>query len=148
VLARLDKLEAGDAEFEELLGTFTGAAREHIEFEETRVWPGLRIALNTERAAELGDQIAEGKKTAPTRPAAGTTARPVKRLNYCRTGRGVTVPDPGRHAISLLRALPETTTVGRRWSADKDSFTSGQEPRGPSLDLSRLSRRFISARPR
>jgi hypothetical protein len=32
------------------------------------VWPGLRTALNTERAAELGTQIAEGKKTAPTGP--------------------------------------------------------------------------------
>jgi hypothetical protein len=32
------------------------------------VWPGLRTALNTGRAAELGTQIAEGKKTAPTRP--------------------------------------------------------------------------------
>jgi hypothetical protein len=32
VLARLDKLGAGDAEFEELLGTFIGAAREHIAF--------------------------------------------------------------------------------------------------------------------
>ena len=46
VLARLDKLDAGDAEFEKLLGTFTVAAREHIQFEETAVWPGLRTALN------------------------------------------------------------------------------------------------------
>ena len=64
----LDKLDADDAEFEELLGAFSGAAREHIQFEETVVWPGLRTALSTERAAELGTQIADGKKTAPTRP--------------------------------------------------------------------------------
>ncbi len=76
VLARLDKLKAGDAEFEELLGTFIGAAREHIGFEETRVWPRLRTALNTERAAELGTQIAEGKKTAPTRPHPHTPPSP------------------------------------------------------------------------
>ena len=68
VLAKLDKLDAGDAEFENLLAAFTGAAREHIQFEETAVWPGLRAALYTERAAELGTQIAEGKKTAPTHP--------------------------------------------------------------------------------
>ena len=36
VLAELDGLEAGDPEFEVLLGTFTGAAREHIEFEGPR----------------------------------------------------------------------------------------------------------------
>ena len=72
----LAKLDAGDAEFEKLLGTFIGAAREHIQFEETAVWPGLRTALNTERAAELGTQIAEGKKTAPTRPHPHTPPSP------------------------------------------------------------------------
>lgn len=33
----LAKLDAGDVEFEKLLGAFTGAAREHIQFEETAV---------------------------------------------------------------------------------------------------------------
>jgi hypothetical protein len=46
VPATLDKLDAGDAEFENLLAAFTGAAQEHIRFEETAVWPGLRTALN------------------------------------------------------------------------------------------------------
>ena len=31
--------------------------------------------------------------------------------------------DAAWHAISLLRALPETASAGRRWSADKDFFT-------------------------
>jgi hemerythrin-like domain-containing protein len=100
VLAKLDKLDAGDTEFEKLLGTFIGAAREHIQFEETRVWPGLRSALNTERAAELGTQIAEGKKTAPTRPhphtppspgvlkAAGPVAAAADKARDAATGRG------------------------------------------------------------
>jgi hypothetical protein len=35
-----------------------------------------RAALNTERAAELGTQIAEGKKTAPTRPHPHTPPSP------------------------------------------------------------------------
>jgi hemerythrin-like domain-containing protein len=76
VLAKLDKLDASDAEFEELLGTFIGAAREHIEFEETEVWPGLRAVLPAETAAELGGKITEGKKTAPTRPHPHTPASP------------------------------------------------------------------------
>ena len=76
VLAKLDKLDASDAEFETLLGTFIGAARVHIAFEETQVWPSLRALLNTERAAELGTQIADGKKTAPTRPHPSTPASP------------------------------------------------------------------------
>ena len=35
VLAELDKLQAGDAEFEKLLGKFIADARVHIAFEET-----------------------------------------------------------------------------------------------------------------
>jgi hypothetical protein len=100
ILAKLDKLDAGGAEFEKLLGAFTGAARVHIQFEETAVWPGLRIALNTERAAELGTQIAAGKKTAPTRPhphapsspgvlkTAGPIAAAADKARDAVTGRG------------------------------------------------------------
>jgi hemerythrin-like domain-containing protein len=76
VLAELDKLDAGDTRFEELLGTFIGAAREHIAFEENRVWPGMRSVLPAEVASELGTKIAEGKKTAPTRPHPHTPASP------------------------------------------------------------------------
>jgi Hemerythrin HHE cation binding domain len=76
VLAKLDKLEAGDPEFDELLAAFTGAARDHIEFEETQVWPGLRPVLPADEAAELGRKITEGKKTAPTRPHPHTPASP------------------------------------------------------------------------
>ena len=63
------------------------------------MWPGLRTALNTEGAAELGTQIAEGK-TASTRshprtppsPGALKAARPIAaaadRARDAVTGRG------------------------------------------------------------
>ena len=76
VLAKLNKLEAGDPEFDRLLAKFIGAAREHIEFEETRVWPGLRSVLPADEATELGRKITDGKKTAPTRPHPHTPASP------------------------------------------------------------------------
>ena len=76
VLNDLDKLQAGDAEFEQLVGKFTVDAREHIEFEETQVWPLLRRTLPAETSAELGEKIAEGKKTAPTRPHPHTPPSP------------------------------------------------------------------------
>lgn len=76
VLAELDKLDASNAKFEELLSTFIAAAREHIAFEENEVWPGLRAVLPAEVASELGTKIAEGKKTAPTRPHPHTPASP------------------------------------------------------------------------
>jgi hemerythrin-like domain-containing protein len=100
VLARLDKLDAGNPEFEALLGEFIAAAREHIAFEETQVWPALRSALTGPEAAELGDKIAQAKKTAPTRPhphtpptpgvlkAAGPAAAAVDRARDAATGRG------------------------------------------------------------
>jgi Hemerythrin HHE cation binding domain len=100
VLARLDKLEAGDPEFDKLLTTFTGAARKHIEFEETEVWPGLRTLLPADKAAELGRKITDGKKTAPTRPhphapaspgalrAAGPAAAAADKVRDAVTGRG------------------------------------------------------------
>jgi len=44
------------------------------------VWPGLRSVLSAETAAELGSElgskIADGKKTAPTRPHPRTPASP------------------------------------------------------------------------
>ncbi len=100
VLAQLDKLDATDGEFEKLLAKFIVDAREHIEFEEMQVWPGMRTALNSERAAELGTQIAEGKKTAPTRPhphtppspgvlkAAGPVVAAADKARDAVTGRG------------------------------------------------------------
>jgi hemerythrin-like domain-containing protein len=100
VLADLDKVGSGDAEFERLLGKFVTDAREHIEFEETQVWPLLRTALPAETSAELGKKIAGGKKTAPTRPhphtpplpgalkAAGPVAAAADKARDKLTGRG------------------------------------------------------------
>ena len=100
VLANLDKVGSGDAEFERLLGKFVTDAREHIEFEETQVWPLLRTALPAATSAELGKKIAEGKKTAPTRPhphtppspgalkAAGPVAAAADKARDKLTGRG------------------------------------------------------------
>jgi hemerythrin-like domain-containing protein len=76
VLAELDKLSPGDADFERLFGSFIVDARVHIEFEETEVWPLMRTALPAEKSAELGEKIAEGKKTAPTRPHPHTPPAP------------------------------------------------------------------------
>ena len=97
VLAKLDKLEASDPEFDKLLAEFTGAAREHIEFEETQVWPGLRPVLPADEAAELGRQITEGKKTAPTRPHPHTPASPGVLKT---TGPAAAVADKARDAVT------------------------------------------------
>jgi hypothetical protein len=76
ILDQLDKLDAGTPEFEKLLADFTRAGREHIDYEETHVWPGLRIALTQQQADELGSKLEAAKKTAPTRPHPHVPASP------------------------------------------------------------------------
>jgi hemerythrin-like domain-containing protein len=99
-LARLDKLEASDAEFDQVLDAFIPAARRHIAFEETQVWPTLRQALTAAEARELGDKLATARKRGPTRPHPRTPASPevlktagpaiaaVDKLRDAVTGRG------------------------------------------------------------
>ena len=100
ILDKLDKLDADSPEFVMLLGEFTKAARDHIAFEETRVWPALRSAMSESEAADLGDSLEQAKKTAPTRPhphtpaspgvlkTAGPAAAAADRARDAATGRG------------------------------------------------------------
>jgi hypothetical protein len=100
VLSRLDKLAPADPEFDKLIAEFIPAARQHIEFEETQVWPQLRAVLTPEQAAELGARVAAAKEHGPTRPHPHTPADPavlktvgsaaalIDRLRDAVTGRG------------------------------------------------------------
>ena len=97
VLDRLDKLDADDPEFEQLVAAFIRAGREHISFEETQVWPLLRAALTTEQADDLGDKLQAAKKTAPTRPHPHTPGSP----GVLKTaGPAVAAADRARDAAS------------------------------------------------
>jgi hypothetical protein len=69
----------------------------HIAFEETQVWPGLRLVLSAQTAAELGTKIAEGKKTAPTRPHPHTPPSPGV---LKAAGPAVAAADKARDAVT------------------------------------------------
>jgi hemerythrin-like domain-containing protein len=97
VLNKLDKLDAGHPEFEKLLAEFIRAGREHIDYEETQVWPGLRATLTEEQAEELGGKLEAGKKTAPTRPHPHTPATPGALKS---TGPVAAAADKARDAIT------------------------------------------------
>jgi hemerythrin-like domain-containing protein len=97
VLDKLDKLDAGDPEFEKLLAEFTRAGREHINYEETQVWPGLRVALTAEQSQEIGRKMEAGKKTAPTRPHPRTPSSPGA---LKATGPVVAAADKARDAMT------------------------------------------------
>jgi hypothetical protein len=68
LLAELSKLDASDARFEVVLGRFIKAGREHFDFEESRVWPGLRAALTLKAASELGAAIRHVKDAQDAQP--------------------------------------------------------------------------------
>jgi hemerythrin-like domain-containing protein len=99
-LARLDKLDSDTDEFDQVIATFIPAARQHIQFEETRVWPGMREALSSAEAHDLGSKISKAKELGPTRPHPHTPASPgvlktagpavaaVDKLRDAVTGRG------------------------------------------------------------
>ena len=97
VLDKLGKLDAGDPEFEKLLAEFTRAGREHIDYEETRVWPELRAALSAEQSQEIGSKMAVAKKTAPTRPHPRTPSSPGM---LKATGPVAAAADKARDAIT------------------------------------------------
>lgn len=100
LLARLDKVQASDAEFDKLVMEIAPATRAHIAFEESQVWPDLRQVLTTGDARELGEKITSAKQKGPTRPhphtpaspgvlkAAGPAVAAMDRLRDAVSGRG------------------------------------------------------------
>ena len=100
LLAKLDKLDADNPEFDRLVSEFIKAARDHIAFEETQVWPGLQEVMTEAEATDLGDSLEQAKKTAPTRPhphtrpspamlkTTGPAAAAADRARDAATGRG------------------------------------------------------------
>ena len=156
VLDRLARTGADDPEFEKLLGQFVTAGREHIAFEETRVWPGLRSAMTSTEAEELGEKLEQAKKSAPTRPHPGTPPSPgvlksigpivavADKAGDAVLGRGEFRPDhrEGIHMTSMTRHYSDAASQART-AADKtaDLWTQGAQaltglvPRLAQVDL-------------
>jgi hemerythrin-like domain-containing protein len=65
LLAELDKLDVSQPSFERVLSQFTGACREHFDFEERQLWPRLRAALPTRSAADLGRKVLVARLAVP-----------------------------------------------------------------------------------
>ena len=68
VLDLLDRLDVAEGEFELLLRQLVSICRSHLNFEENQVWPGARLALSEQELADLGAQLSQGRRLAPTRP--------------------------------------------------------------------------------
>jgi hemerythrin-like domain-containing protein len=63
----LDLLEKHGPD-EALLHQVIAISRAHIDFEETQVWPWVQLALSEQELGDLGDQLEQAKRLAPTRP--------------------------------------------------------------------------------
>lgn len=90
VLARLDKLQAGSGEFEDLIAAFASDGEEHMEFEETQVWPKMRKALSKREATDMGQKMREGKGTAPDKPKPGRVPQQRGRSSHRADAAGKT----------------------------------------------------------
>jgi len=76
LLAGLDRLDASDPEFENLLSEFTRAGLAHFDFEERHVWPRLRAALTLKAAGDLSRTIVAARQGASVLPSQREWASP------------------------------------------------------------------------
>jgi hemerythrin superfamily protein len=68
IMKDLESCEAGDAEFDRLIGQLMSEIRSHVADEEGNLFPRLQAACSAEALDSLGDKVRQAKKTAPTRP--------------------------------------------------------------------------------
>ncbi len=110
VLAKLDKLDAGDAEFEKLLGTFIGAAREHIAVRGDRGVAGTAHRPEHRAGGRAGhpDRRGQEDRAHPPASAHAALARRAQggRADRGRGGQGARRGDRARRLIRPGRAAP------------------------------------------
>ncbi|HEY0454386.1 hemerythrin domain-containing protein [Actinophytocola sp.] len=76
VMKRLERTDAADPAFEELVRTLINDVRQHIDEEERDLLPRLRAACDEADLRELGLKFEQTKKIAPTRPHPAAPDRP------------------------------------------------------------------------
>src|SRR5829696_2075974 len=67
-LAELDDMDADDTGFDDRVHALMREVRHHAGEEEREILPKLREAVGEPRMMEIGEQLEEAKKIAPTRP--------------------------------------------------------------------------------
>jgi len=99
-MAKLEKLDADDPDFDDELSTLMGEIRHHIEEEEREMFAHMRQVIEADELRKLGARVEAFKKVAPTRPhpnvpntplpriLAGPAASLFDRMRDLATGRG------------------------------------------------------------
>ncbi|CAL9648762.1 hemerythrin domain-containing protein [Streptomyces sp. Tu 3180] len=100
IMKDLEGCDAGDAEFDRLVGMLMTEIRGHIADEEQNLFPMLRASCSPDKLDQLGDKVRQAKKTAPTRPHPAAPDKPpankllapgtgmVDRIRDALSGRG------------------------------------------------------------
>ncbi len=116
LLHDLDRITGEDAEFSSLVHRLRDAVQDHISFEESQVWPKLRLALTEAELDEMGRRMEAARRIAPTRPhpktpsdprllaAVGPAVGALDRVRDLLTGRGKGQQGAGRRRIVLIGA--------------------------------------------
>jgi hemerythrin-like domain-containing protein len=68
LLDALDKASAIQSDFDEMVTRLIREGREHIAYEQHKVWPVVQAVVSAECLNEIGDRMAQAKAKAPTRP--------------------------------------------------------------------------------
>jgi hemerythrin superfamily protein len=76
VMKDLERTDAADPKFDDLVSKLIGDVRHHLKDEESDLLPKLRDACDAERLSELGKKFENAKKLAPTRPHPAAPDRP------------------------------------------------------------------------
>jgi hemerythrin superfamily protein len=97
IMKAIEKADAQDAEFDELVGKLIDEVRHHIQEEEGKLLPKLRAACDAAELDELGEKFEKSKKMAPTRPHPSAPDRPPANKIL---GPGVGLIDRMRDAIT------------------------------------------------
>lgn len=100
VMKAIEKTDANDPRFTELVGNLIADVRHHLDDEEKDLLPRLRKACDEAELRALGEKFARAKKLAPTRPHPAAPDRPpankvlgpgvglIDRVRDALTGRG------------------------------------------------------------
>src|SRR5579871_794093 len=123
----LDHVTAGVDEFTTLVQRLQSEVRDHITFEESQVWPRLRLTLTDEELEEMGAALVAAKRTAPTRPHPKTPPDPrvlatvgpavgmIDRARDLAVGRGRGVQGTGRARKVLVALAVGVPLAGGGW---------------------------------
>jgi hemerythrin superfamily protein len=99
-LAELDGMDPEHERFTPKMTVLIESVRHHVEEEETELFPQVREALSRKQLGELGEAMAEAKKTAPTPPHPPAPDAPPGNLV---AGAGAALFDKARDAVKQTK---------------------------------------------